>query len=83
MLLQSPCAIDICNILAYISSANPWTSGDSPLADLIKDSGLCLFLGQSKTQLAPLEKIADLIYSFQVMQTGKEINRWKKGEGQS
>ena len=33
-----------CNILMYISSINTWASGDSPLAQLVKELDLCLFL---------------------------------------
>ena len=28
----------------YISSVNTWTSGDSPLAQLVEELGLCLYL---------------------------------------
>ena len=34
----------VCNILLYISSINTWASGDSPLAQLVKELDLCLFL---------------------------------------
>ena len=33
-----------CNILTYITSVNTWTSGDSPLSQLVKELELCLFL---------------------------------------
>ena len=33
-----------CNILMYISSINTWASGDSPLAQLVKELDLCLYL---------------------------------------
>ena len=33
-----------CNILTYISSINTWASGDSPLAQLVKELDLCLCL---------------------------------------
>ena len=33
-----------CNILTYVSSINTWASGDSPLAQLVKELDLCLFL---------------------------------------
>ena len=32
------------NILTYISSVNTWASGDFPLAHLVKELDLCLFL---------------------------------------
>ena len=32
------------NILMYINSINTWASGDSPLAQLVKELDLCLFL---------------------------------------
>ena len=34
----------VCNILTYISSINTWASGDSPLAQLVKELDLCLYL---------------------------------------
>ena len=34
----------MCNILTYISSINTWASRDSPLAQLVKELDLCLFL---------------------------------------
>ena len=34
----------MCNILMYISSVNTWPSGDSPLAQLVKELDLCLYL---------------------------------------
>ena len=36
--------VAICNILTYISSINTCASGDSPLAQLVKELDLCLFL---------------------------------------
>ena len=33
-----------CNNLTYISSVNTWASGGSPLAQLVKELDLCLFL---------------------------------------
>ena len=38
------CNIAVCNILTYISSINTWASGDSPLAQLVTELDLCLFL---------------------------------------
>ena len=38
------CNIAVCNILTYISSIKTWASGDSPLAQLVKELDLCLFL---------------------------------------
>ena len=36
--------VSYCNILTYVSSINTWASGDSPLAQLVKELDLCLFL---------------------------------------
>ena len=36
--------ITSCNILTYVSSINTWASGDSPLAQLVKELDLCLYL---------------------------------------
>ena len=36
--------VPLCNILTYISSINTWASGDSPLAQLVKELDLCLYL---------------------------------------
>ena len=33
-----------CNILTYVSSINTWASEDFPLAQLVKELDLCLFL---------------------------------------
>ena len=43
MALQST-SIPLCNILTYVSSINTWASGDSPLAQLVKELDLCLYL---------------------------------------
>ena len=37
-------AVTYCNILTYVSFINTWASGDSPLAQLVKELDLCLFL---------------------------------------
>ena len=42
--LRTGVSLEVCNILTNIGSVNAWASGDSPLAQLVKELDLCLFL---------------------------------------
>ena len=55
-------AITNCNMLMYICSSNTSASGDSPLAQLVVELDLCLFLcvTQSPWDRLPAEPINNL-----------------------
>ena len=53
-----------CNILTYISSINTWASGDSPLAQLVKELDLCLYLWSIKSCVFETQKNQSIISPF-------------------
>ena len=66
-----------CNILMYISSVNTWASCDSPLAQLVKELDLCLFLCVIRRQWDRLP--AEPINNFSPYNTVLFFNRPESG----
>ena len=61
----------------YITSINTWASGDCPLAQLVKELDLCLFLCVTKRVLDPVpsEPISNSSIQFNKDQVVKRKNQ--------